>query len=261
MALDLQGRDRSGQSQTELSGPSREPASSPGFAGEDQPSADAIENSARARARKPQGPVPAGGRVVELPPPREDRPLDRGGEGADRPRKGRLRRHPIAAVIGVVLSIALAAVGYLYWDYAQHFETTDDAFIAARQFAIAPKVSGYITSVPVTDNQHVAAGAVIARIDQRDYRNALAQAEAQVAAAEAGIENSDAQISVQQAQISANQAQVRQAQAALVFAQQQSTRYKDLAGQGYGTVQNSQQWSSQLRQDSAGLARDRKSVV
>jgi membrane fusion protein (multidrug efflux system) len=63
-----------------------------------------------------------------------------------------------------------AAGGYLYWDYAEHFETTDDAFIAARQFAIAPKV-------PVTDNQHVPVGGVIARIDERDYRIALEQAE------------------------------------------------------------------------------------
>jgi membrane fusion protein, multidrug efflux system len=35
---------------------------------------------------------------------------------------------------------------------------------------------GYITAVPVTDNQHVAAGDVIARIDDRDYRLALEQA-------------------------------------------------------------------------------------
>jgi membrane fusion protein (multidrug efflux system) len=62
---------------------------------------------------------------------------------------------------------------------------TDDAFIAARQFAIAPKVSGYITAVPVTDNQHVSAGDTIGRIDDRDYRIALDQAQAQVANAEA----------------------------------------------------------------------------
>ena len=253
MALDLEARDQDGQPHMELPGPSWDPASSHDLGGSDQASAGAAGDSARARAPMPQGRVPGGPRIVELPPQREDRPPERDGEGADRRRKGRLWRHPVATMIGAVLAIALAAAGYLYWDYAQHFETTDDAFIAARQFAIAPKVSGYITSVPVTDNQHVAAGAVIARIDQRDYRNALAQAEAQVAAAEASIENIDAQISVQQAQISANQAQVRQAQAALVFAQQQAARYKDLAGQGYGTVQNSQQWSSQLRQDSAAL--------
>jgi membrane fusion protein, multidrug efflux system len=95
-------------------------------------------------------------------------------------------------------------LGGAYWDHARHFETTDDAFIAARQFPIAPKVSGYVTAVPVTDNQHVAAGDVIARIDDRDYRAALDQAQAQEANAEAGIRNIDAQISVQQAQISAN---------------------------------------------------------
>ena len=143
--------------------------------------------------------------------------------------------------------------GYLYWDYARHFETTDDAFIAARQFAIAPKVSGYIISVPVTDNQHVNAGEVIARIDERDYRIALEQAQAQVAAAQASIENFDAQITVQQAQISASQAQVEQAQASLVFAQQQNARYERLAQTGYGSVQNAQQYSSQLRQQQAAL--------
>jgi multidrug resistance efflux pump len=55
-------------------------------------------------------------------------------------------------------------------------------------------VSGYITAVPVTDNQHVVAGDVIARIDDRDYRIALEQAQAQVANAEASIQNIDAQI-------------------------------------------------------------------
>jgi multidrug resistance efflux pump len=92
-----------------------------------------------------------------------------------------------------------AAGGYLYSDYAEHFETTDDAFIAARQFAIAPKVPGYLTAVPVTDNQHVPVGGVIARVDERDYRIALEQAQAQVASAEANIQNIDAQVSVQNA--------------------------------------------------------------
>ncbi len=42
--------------------------------------------------------------------------------------------------------------------------------------------------MPVTDNQHVAAGAVIARIDDRDYRIALDQARAQSAHDEAVLE-------------------------------------------------------------------------
>jgi membrane fusion protein, multidrug efflux system len=148
----------------------------------------------------------------------------------------------------------LAVVGlacFLYWDYAQHFQSTDDAFIAARQYAIAPKVSGYLTAVPVTANQHVEAGEVIARIDDRDYRTALDQAQAQVASTEAGIENIDAQMRVQQAQINANHAQVDQAKAALVFAEQEAARYGHLARTGSGTVQNAQQRDSQLRQQQA----------
>jgi membrane fusion protein (multidrug efflux system) len=173
-------------------------------------------------------------------------------ERRDEPRKGMLRRHPLAFVGGLILLVVLLPAGYLYWDYAAHFESTDDAFIAARLFTIAPKVPGYLTAVPVTDNEHVVAGQVIARIDDRDYRNALAQAKAQVAAAQANIENIDAQIVVQQAQIHANQAQVDQAQAALVFAQQQATRYQQLAATALaGTVQDAQRFASGLRQQQA----------
>jgi membrane fusion protein (multidrug efflux system) len=169
------------------------------------------------------------------------------------PRNGFLYRRPIISAIGAVLLASVLGGGYLYLDYAERFQSTDDAFIAARQFSLAPKVSGYLTAVPVTDNEHVAAGDVIARIDDRDYRIALEQAEAQVAAAQASIENIDAQLNVQQAQISANQAQVDQTQAALVFAQQQAVRYEHLEQTGYGTVQNAQQYTSQLRQQQAAL--------
>ena len=170
-----------------------------------------------------------------------------------RPPKSILRRRPFAfAASLILLFVALPAV-YLCWDYTAHFESTDDAFIAARQFAIAPKVPGYLTAVPVTDNQHVAAGDVIVRIDDRDYRIAVDRAQAQVASSEASVQNIEAQIGVQKAQISANQAQLHQAQAALVFAQQQNARYEHLAQTGWGTVQNAQQYSSQLNQQEAAV--------
>ncbi|MCC8954612.1 HlyD family secretion protein [Bradyrhizobium sp. Pear77] len=193
--------------------------------------------------------APAQGRPVsKQPAPPETVPPEVAPQ-----RRGFLRRRPVVSAIGAVLLAATLGGGTLYMDYTRHFESTDDAFIAARQFALAPKVSGYITAVPVTDNQHIAAGDVIARIDDRDYRVALAQAEAQVAAAQASIQNVDAQLDVQQAQISANQAQVDQAQAALTFAQQQATRYQHLEQTGYGTVQNSEQYTSQLHQQQASL--------
>jgi membrane fusion protein, multidrug efflux system len=99
----------------------------------------------------------------------------------------------------------------------------------------------------------VVGGDVIAHVDDRDYRIALQQAEAQVSAARASIENIDAQLDVQQAQISANQANVDQVQAGLVFAEQQAARYEHLGQTDFGTVQNAQQYSSQLHQQQASL--------
>jgi len=203
-------------------------------------------------ARSPQKPVER--RTVESPPEHGRELPQESVEPNDGPPKGILRRHPLTSLLGLVISVAAVGLGYLYWDDTRHFQTTDDAFIAARQFSIAPKVSGYITAVPVTDNEQVAAGSVIARIDDRDYRTALAQAQAQVEAAQASIQNIDAQTSVQGAQISASEAQVQQAQAGLVFAQQQAARYEDLAQRGAGTVQNQQQYNSQLTQQQAQLA-------
>ncbi len=179
---------------------------------------------------------------------REGRPTD-----IKQQSRSLLRRRPVVSTIGAFLLASIIGAGYVDVDYIRHFESTDDAFIAARQSSLAPKVSGYITAVPVTDNEHVAAGDVIAHIDDRDYRIALQQAQAQVSAARASIEDIDAQLDVQQAQISANQAKVDQVQAGLVFAEQQAARYEHLGQTGFGTVQNAQQYTSQLHQQQASL--------
>jgi membrane fusion protein (multidrug efflux system) len=212
-----------------------------------QPWREKLKVRAPSRAERPvEAPSP------ELPAAEEEYEQPAAPAGSS-PKKRFLRRRPFTSAMAVLLLTAALGGGYLYWDYSRHFEATDDAFVAARQIAIAPKVSGYVTEVPVTDNQHVPAGGVIARIDDRDYRTALEQADAQVAAAKASIKNIDAQIAVQHAQIESSKAQVDQAKAALVFAQQQNARYEHLAGTGYGTLQNAQQYSSQLQQQEAAV--------
>ncbi len=160
------------------------------------PQVDVIDRSAleaknvavRARAPAPQERPSEGPRIVEPPPLHDDAQPGEGAEQGDKRCSGLLRRHPFAVVFALVMAAPVAAGAYLYWDNARHFEATDDSFIAARQLAIQPKVAGYITAVPVTDNQHVAAGTVIARINDRDYRVALDQAEAQLAHDQAVLE-------------------------------------------------------------------------
>jgi membrane fusion protein (multidrug efflux system) len=59
-------------------------------------------------------------------------------------------------------------------------------------------VAWYIAEILVQDNERVTAGQVLARIDDRDFRAALAQAQADVRATAATISNLDAQITLQQ---------------------------------------------------------------
>jgi membrane fusion protein, multidrug efflux system len=215
--------------------------------------AEKLRVRAPSRSERPAEPLKPEFRpepTPELPPESKDQPPQ---QRPSERRRGFLRRRPFTSFIALLLLAAGLGGSYLYLDYSRYFESTDDAFIASRQFAIAPKVSGYVTEVPVTDNQHVPAGGVIARIDDRDYRIAIEQANAQVAAAQASIKNIDAQMNIQQAQVKASQAQVDQAQAGLVFAKQQAARYEHLAGTGYGTVQNAQQYTSQLQQQEAAV--------
>jgi membrane fusion protein, multidrug efflux system len=166
--------------------------------------------------------------------------------------QGKSRRR-LRSVLAALLVASLAGGGYLYWDTARRFESTDDAFIASRQFSVAPKVAGYIAAVPVTDNQHVVAGQVIARIDDRDYRTALAQAEAQVQAAQASITNLSAQIEVQKAQVAESVAQVANNKANLDFAGVQKKRYDNLARQGAIALQAAQQNDAALLEQQASL--------
>ncbi len=181
-------------------------------------------------------------------------------QGADRP--GVLRRHPWWFVLGGLAVLALGVAVYFYWLINLHpYETTDDAFVDARSFTVAPKVGGYVVAVPVTDNQHVRAGDTLFQIDPRDYRVALEQAEAQVQAAQASIRNVDAQIEAQKAQVAAAKAQVETAQAALTFAEEDADRYRKLAERGAGTIQQSQSSTSTLEQRQASLANAKANVV
>jgi membrane fusion protein (multidrug efflux system) len=158
------------------------------------------------------------------------------------------------AGLALLSGIAVAtAYGYQYWTVGRFLESTDDAYVKADYTTIAPKVSGYITDVLVEDNEPVKAGQLLARIDDRDFRTALDQAHADVAAAEAAIRNLDAQLVLQQSIIDQEQANITATEASRTFAEQDQVRYLDLMKTGYGTVQRAQQADATLRQEAARL--------
>jgi membrane fusion protein, multidrug efflux system len=163
------------------------------------------------------------------------------------------------AALGLALAagiFAAADYGHYYWTTGRYLVSTDDAYVDAHSALISPKVSGYISEVPVDDNQAVKAGEVIARIDPRDYQTALDQARASVAAAQANIETLTQQISQQTLTVEEARQSVASDRAALVYSQQNFDRYTALARTGSGTVQQAQQAQSDLLQKQAALERD-----
>jgi multidrug resistance efflux pump len=150
--------------------------------------------------------------------------------------------------------VALAGLlGWAMWGVYMGSPWTRDATVRAYVITMAPEVAGRIVELHVVDNGYVRKGDLLMVIDPTNYTIAVSQAEAAVQQAQASVQNIDAQIAVQHAQISANEAQLDGAKAALVFAQQQAWRYQKLAKDGWGTVQNDQQYTSQLHQQEAAV--------
>jgi len=176
------------------------------------------------------------------------------------PSKPALKRTAVGIALLAGLGLATHA-GYDYWKVGQYEVSTDNAYIQADYTTVAPKISGYIGQVLVQDNQKVAAGQVLARIDDRDFQVALDQATADVKTAEAALGNIDAQLNQQQSVIDQEKAEIAQGEASLSYAKADSDRYDQLMKTGYGTVQRAQQADTAMRERTAQLSKARAGLI
>lgn len=135
--------------------------------------------------------------------------------------------------LGVGLVIA-AAVAYFIHD-ALIFQSTDDAYVETTTVQVAPRVSGQITEVYITDNQKVKEGDLVAKIDPADYEVALAQAEARYERTLLNQKNAQANFKASQTNIE--------------VAKKDLERYKNLYAQGAVSKQILDQ--AQAKYDSA----------
>jgi membrane fusion protein, multidrug efflux system len=117
--------------------------------------------------------------------------------------------------------VFIVAIGIIFvvstrwnrWEGSPGWQLTNDAYLTADLTPIAAKVGGYLRDLPIEDFQRVRAGQVIAQIVEDDYRAAVAQAEAGIAAASAQAETLKAQRELQLATIAAARAAVAVVQA------------------------------------------------
>jgi len=168
----------------------------------------------------------------------------------------RSRRSLRRPLLFAVLPLALLVAGYLYVTGGTVM-STDDAYVQADMVGLSTDVSGLVREVSVHDNQQVAKGDVLFKLDDLQFRLALDRAEAQLG-------NTRNDLQALQASYRNMQAQVDQAKADVDFAMVNFTRQQRLIPSGAisqatfdasrNTLQGAQQKLASLSQQLAGIA-------
>jgi multidrug resistance efflux pump len=143
------------------------------------------------------------------------------------------------AATSMIFIIALLAAA-LIWEYYVTTPWTRDGRVRVQVASIAPQVSGQITQVNVTDNQFVHKGDILYVIDPFDFKNALDQSRAQLAARIADL------------QVKKLQAQRRQALSELSTSVEEKQLTAGAATQAEGAFQAAE---AQVQQAEVNLGR------
>lgn len=166
------------------------------------------------------------------------------------------RRRWLRPVLFALLPVALAAGGYAYVTGGR-IVSTENAYVRADIAGVTTDVSGIVKEVAVRENQTVAVGDVLFRLDDLPFRLALARAEARV-----GIVA--AEVGALKASYRDMQAQIAQSEVDVGYYAHELERQQQLAARSYASqatfesaqrnLQSSRQKVSSLREQLAGIA-------
>lgn len=179
----------------------------------------------------------------------------------------RQKRKKLLSLVAILFIIGV--VVYVIWHvFFSQSEDTDNAYVGANTAQVNSVISGQVQQVLVDDTQYVHAGDVVIKLDDRDAKIAVAQAEAdllkvkrQYGQTEANSDSLTSQIRATDSAIQSQQAQVNKAQSDLIRAQKDLERRTALNASGaiskeeYTTAQNALNTAqANLALNKAGLA-------
>jgi membrane fusion protein, multidrug efflux system len=155
----------------------------------------------------------------------------------------------IVAIIGVLLAVG----GYMFYQYAQTYESTDDAMVDAHLNGVSSRIQGTVVAVNAEENQFVSAGEVLAKIDPRDYQVAAAQAQAQLSQSQANIAAEHPNIPItattNETNISTGQAQVETQLASLAAAEQDTAAARQRLSQAEAQLREAEANNAKAQAD------------
>jgi len=148
-------------------------------------------------------------------------------------------------ILGVILlaGIAFGIKEYIY--FGKHVDT-DDAQVDGDISPVVSRASGYVDSIYFQENTHVDKGQVLVKIDDRDYKVKLEQAEAAESGAGANVGVGQSQIYQNEANSAAAKARVTSAAAQLDKVSKDYQRYANLVKDGSITRQQFDQAKADL---------------
>lgn len=181
-------------------------------------------------------------------------------ESVNQNRKPSFRRIALFTLAFLAL-IGVTGASYYWWTVGRFIESTDDAFVGGDVTVIAPKVAGFISRIPVADNQEVHAGDLLLKLDDRDYRAALAKAEAAVSLQKATLKNLEATRHLQDAFVTQAQAEIAATDAEITRTHDDQIRYKNLAASGTESAQSFENADTAYKQALANGEKSRAALT
>jgi len=137
-------------------------------------------------------------------------------------------KDPVRKWTAIVLILMAVLLGW-YLQADRFTPYTTQARLHARVVPIAPLISGLIEEVHVTNNQRVAAGDPLFRLNTDDYDLILATAEAD-------MESARQAVGVSVANVAAAQASVKAAEAGRIRAEQDAVRMRSIRAEDPGAI-------------------------
>lgn len=112
--------------------------------------------------------------------------------------------------IGLMILVPALLIGGGLWYYigTENYVSTDDAYIAGHRVTISPQVAGRVIAVPVHQNETVAKGEVLLRLDPAPYLLAVHAAEIKISTAAETVAGLKARYQALEAQIAGAKARV-----------------------------------------------------
>src|SRR5574344_2473854 len=141
-------------------------------------------------------------------------------------------------IVPIITALLFLIFGIYFMIHSAFYQSTDDAFVEGHIVSIAPRVSGPVEKMLITDNQYVQKGQLLIEIDPKDYQVKLDESKAKLSQARAGLKMAEDEIKKAQSDLQETCHNVISTDSKLDFAKKDHTSYSAMYKEGISSKQD-----------------------